>query len=155
MKFNRVVFAALAAAALTACGGHANDAVTFTAPAGYVSQASVGPFVQIWAGPNRQVMMLTAMPYANGDLNSSFDKYHKGSLNLESRQSITICNNQPAMLALGTGKPGAPMDGPPNSKFELLATVAGGKTYLAMYSRPSNAPADPAAEKAIKNVCPK
>lgn len=155
------LFAGVCLLALSACGS-ATDSVTFTAPPGYTSKASLGPFMQIWGGKTEHdVLILLALPVA-GDLNKAIDQGQIKSAQFEATQKITICDNQPAIFAQGRGEmsttagsstASTSMKEP--SAIEIIATQVKGKTYLAMYGRPLKSPADPAAEKAIKNVCPK
>ncbi len=155
MKCGPIFAAAIAAIALTACGS-ATDAVTFTAPSSFHSKASLGPFMQMWQGKDgRELLILMALPM-QGDLNKAMSQ---SDLKDADAQKITICGNQPAMFAqgVGHGHVGVSTSNTTTepSKIEVVATVVRGKTYLAMSSRPLKAPADPAAEKAIKDVCPR
>lgn len=151
------LIAGLSLFALAACGS-ATDSVTFTAPPGYVSKASLGPFMQIWGGKTpHDVLILMALPVA-GDLNKAMDQSSVKGADFKPAQRLTICDNQPAIFAEGHGEMntgGSSDKTTQKSEIEIIATQVKGKTYLAMYGRPLNAPADPAAEKAIKNVCPK
>jgi hypothetical protein len=149
--------------ALAACGS-ATDSVTFSVPPGYESKASLGPFMQIWGGKDpRDVLILLALP-VTGDLNKAINQSQTKGASFDATQKITICDNQPAIFAKGTGQ--MTTDSPQSSgtagakktepsALEVIATQVKGKTYVAMYGRPLKAPVNPAAEKAIKNVCPK
>lgn len=143
--------------ALAACGS-ATDSVTFTAPPEYTSKASLGPFMQMWQGKTpHDVIILMALPVA-GDLNKAMDQSSVKGADFKEAQKISICDNQPAIFAEGRGDMNTGSSSDKDTKksdIEIIATQVKGKTYLAMYGRPLNAPADPAAEKAIKNVCPK
>jgi hypothetical protein len=152
MKCGPILAASIAALALSACGS-ATDAVSFTAPPSFHTKASLGPFMQMWQGKDEhEVLILMALP-VQGDLNKAMSQ---SDLKDADAQKITICGNQPAMFAQGEGhsRTGS-SSSTETSKIEVVATVVRGKTYLAMYTRPLKAPADPAAEKAIKDVCPK
>lgn len=142
--------------ALTACGS-ASDAVTFTAPPGYVQKAAIGPFVQVWtAAASDSAIVLTALP-TKMDLKEAVTGAGVKDAQIVDQKMISICNHQDALyadmlgghLTTGSGEPATP------KRIELLATVAGGKSYVVVYARPVKAPADPAAEGAIKNICPK
>ena len=152
------MFAGVCLLALVACGS-ATDSVTFTAPSSYTSKASLGPFMQIWGGKTEHdVLILLALPVA-GVLNKAIDQGQIKSAQLDTTQKITICDNQPAIFAVGKGEMSTGDSSSTSNKepsaLEIIATQVKGKTYLAMYGRPLKSPADPAAEKAIKNVCPK
>lgn len=152
MKCGPIFGAAIAAIALSACGS-ATDAVSFNPPPSFHSKASFGPFMQMWQGKDEhEILMLMALP-VQGDLNKAMGQ---SDLKDANAQKITICGSQPAMFAEGQGRSRTDgSSGTAQSKIEVVATVVRGKTYLAMYARPLHAPADPAAEKAIKDVCPK
>jgi hypothetical protein len=156
------LFAGACLLALVACGS-ATDSVTFTAPASYTSKASLGPFMQIWGGKTEHdVLILLALPVA-GDLNKAIDQSQVKGAEFDKTQKITICGNQTAIFAQGHGEMNTTDSSSSTSStsskepsaIEIIATEVKGKTYLAMYGRPLKAPADPEAEKAIKNVCPK
>ena len=156
MNVVRGATAVLALAAVTACGS-ASDAVTFTAPAGFVEKASIGPFVQVWAEESTDsAIVLTALP-TKMDLHEAVQGSGVKGAQIDKEKMITICGNQSALYAdlvgghitVGTGKAPKPM------RVELVATVAGGKSYVAVYTRPVKAPANTAAEAAIEKLCPK
>jgi hypothetical protein len=157
MKCGPIFAACIAAFTLSACGS-ATDAVSFTAPPGFHTKASLGPFMQMWQGKDeRELLILMALP-VQGDLNKAMSE---SDLKDADAKKITICGDQAAMFAQGVGHGHVGISGTTAStsteptNIEVIATVVRGKTYLAMYSRPLKAPADPAAEKAIKDVCPK
>lgn len=162
MNIRRFASAVLATASLTALAacGSATDSITFTAPDGFVSKASLGPFMQIWTGTKdeHQVLMLLALPVKT-DLNKAISQAQIKGGSMEEGKPITICGNQVAFYAEGTGEAStgdsSSTKNQKPSKIEILATEVKGKTYVAMYARPLTAPADPAADKAIHNVCPK
>jgi len=144
-------------AALCACGS-ATDAITFQAPAGYVSKASLGPFMQIWAGPRHNSLMLMAFPAAVDVNKMSNDNVKNGKILKQS--SVTICGSQPAHYVSMLGEPieidtPAPGQNVERQLIDFIATDVNGKTYMAMYVRPAGTAGDPAAEAAIKNICPK
>lgn len=163
MNTRRIISAVLATAsliALAACGS-ATDSITFTAPAGYETKASLGPFMQIWANTKDEhsVLVLIALP-VKSNLQEAMGKAQIQDGSLSEAKPITICGNQAAFYAEGTGKVTTTGDSSGTktakpSKIEILATEVKGKTYLAMYGRPLSAPVDPAADKAVHNVCPK
>lgn len=147
--------AAVCAFALAGCGS-ATDAITFQAPPHYKAQASIGPFAQIWAGPDHNMIMVMALP-TKIDLSKRAD--NSGNV-IESDRQITICGGQPArfMTMRGTGFTVGGASPDPKShpqNIEYLATIVSGKTYMAIYSRPLGESPDPAAEAAIHNICPR
>jgi hypothetical protein len=146
--------AALAAAAALAGCGHAADSTTFTAPPNFRSVASIGPFMQIWeAGPENS-LILFALPVKT-NLDNAMQQAQVKDVQDMHQSKIAICGGQPAMFmtAQGVASTGA-KDSPP-SQIEMVVTDINGKTFMAMYDRPLHAPADPAAEAAIKNICAK
>ncbi|HUA08191.1 MAG TPA: hypothetical protein VMA98_02885 [Candidatus Acidoferrales bacterium] len=156
MKMPALIFAV--AIALAGCGS-ATDAVTFKAPPNYTASVSVGPFMQLWRGPQDNALMLMALPTKTDLKNLSAESNVKDAQVLEA-SSTHICGNQPAYYFSVVGEheePGSGSSGSTQEKrqIDMIATYAGSKTYLAMYIRPVGSPADPAAEAAIHNICPR
>jgi hypothetical protein len=154
----REPFAALSMMLVLSACGSATDAVTFKAPPGFKLDVSVGPFMQTWSGPHGSVMMLMAIP-TKIDLTKRIENSPVGSAKVERDEPLTICGNQPARLGemTGTGvQVGSPVpSGNQLQQIDFLATSVNGKSYMAMYVRPEHQPADPAAEAALRNICPK
>lgn len=158
----RLIAAAVCLFAVAGCGS-ASDAVTFTPPPDYKAAASIGPFAQIWKGPNHNTMMLMAIP-TRVDITKHVTQSPVGSGEVVSDKAVAICGDQPARLAdmhgdtinITVGGSSAPSSakGPPQD-VEFLLTVVNGKTYMAIYSRPLGSAPDRAAEAALHNVCPK
>jgi hypothetical protein len=144
-------------AALAGCGS-ATDAVTFKAPAGFTSAFSVGPFMQLWTGPQDSALMLMALP-KKVDLNQAINSSSVRDAQIEKQAAVKICGNQPALYIsmIGTSHTtiGSPAPAAHKSQIDMIATEVNDKTYMAMYMRPVGAPADAAAETAIHDVCPK
>ncbi|HTC31201.1 MAG TPA: hypothetical protein VK702_10765 [Candidatus Acidoferrum sp.] len=144
--------------ALAGCGS-ATDAVTFKPPANYASAAQIGPFMQLWRGPQHSSMMLMAFP-TKIDLDKAMTGSNFKDAQVLKQSSLQICGNQPAYYvsmigtgdSLGSSSPGIRLE---KHQVDLIATDAGGKTYMAMYVRPIGSPADATAESAIRNVCSK
>jgi hypothetical protein len=152
----RPFFAAVAVAVLAGCGS-ASDAVTFEPPPAYHSKASFGPFMQLWEGSPHTVIMLMSLP-VQADLNKAMDQANLKGAKVNKEARIKICGgSQDAIYAElesdATKSGNSEISGP--SQIEFLATDVKGKTYMAMYARPLHNAADPAAEAAIRNVCPK
>jgi hypothetical protein len=146
--------------ALAACGS-ASDATSFTAPPGFTAAASVGPFVQLWRGPKgtRSGIMLAALPSE-----IAFDKITETSdikdADVIKNQAVKICANQDAYYLSLIGETsesqtGSAGDATGKQRIDIIATHLNGKTYLATYFRPQGAPEDPAAQSAIRGICPK
>ncbi len=155
MKMRRLSALALFAA-LAACGT-ASDAVTFQAPPGYTQAASIGPFIQVWDTANKQnIMMLMALP-AKIDLNDAMSQSDIQDAQVKLKQNVKICGSQQAIFAdiVGTSKTAATGQAPRKMNIEFLATNVHEKTYMAIYMRPLSAPVDAAADRAIRNICPK
>ena len=144
--------------ALSACGS-ASDALTFKAPPGFKPDVSVGPFMQTWSGPNRSVMMLMAFP-TKIDIKNRIENSPISNAKVVRDQAITICNHQPARFGQMTGAniqvgSPAPAGSQNPQQVDFVATSVNGKTYMAFYVRPENVPANPVAEAALRNICPK
>ncbi len=143
-------------AALAGCGT-ASDAVTFHAPPGYTQAASVGPFVQVWkTADTASILTLVALP-TKIDLDKSVNQSDIQDADVKVKKDITICGNQQAVYAdiIGTMRRAGSESKPEKGRIEFLATNVQDKTYMAVYVRPLTAPADPAADEAIHNICPK
>lgn len=152
----RLLLIAGAIASLTACGS-ATDAVTFEAPAGYHAKASFGPFMQLWTGAPHTVLVLFSLPVQT-DLEKAMAQADFKDAHLQKKEQIKICGgSQDAVFAMLEGKTKVDADQGPSqpSEIEFLATNVRGKTFMAMYARPLHSPADPSAQAAIRNVCPK
>jgi hypothetical protein len=151
----RRTFALIALAALAACGS-ASDSVTFAAPPGYTQAASIGPFVQVWMTADKESLItLVALP-VKADLDKAMSQADIKDAEVKAQRNIKICGSQPALFAdiLGVSK-STGGEVPHKMRIEFIATNANGKTYMAMYMRPLAAVANPAAEAAIQNICPK
>ncbi|HTU69418.1 MAG TPA: hypothetical protein VMF11_03775 [Candidatus Baltobacteraceae bacterium] len=159
MNLHRCFSGAAAIAVLASCGS-AGEALTFKAPAGYTSVMSLGPFMQMWRGPNQGVLMLMAMP-TEIDLDKAVSSSDVRDAEIQKKATIRICGGgQQAVYVsmigerdvLGSPAPGSNAE---KRQIDFLATNANGKTYMAMYMRPLGTPQDPAAEGAIHEICPK
>lgn len=113
--------------------------------------------MQVWEREPHTVLVLTSLPVQT-DLSKVLSQADLKDAHLQRKELIKICNGaQDALFAMGEGEskvePADSISEP--SEVEFLATDVRGKTYLAMYARPLHSPADPAAQAAIRNVCPK
>ena len=155
MKMRRLTALALFAA-LAACGT-ASDAVTFRAPPGFTQAASIGPFVEVWNTADKQsILTLMALP-AKIDLQNAMSQSNIQDAQVKLKQNVKICGNQQAIFAdiVGASKTATTGQAPHKMNIEFLATNIHEKTYMAVYMRPLNAPVDAAADRAIRNICPK
>ena len=140
-------------ALLTACGS-ATDAITFSAPAAFHAKASIGPFMQLWESAPHNVIILMSLP-TQLDLKRAMEQADLKGARVEKNERIKICGSQPAVFAQVQGETNTGSENSQPSEVEFLATNVKGKTYMAMYARPLHSAADPAAEAAIRNLCPK
>ena len=158
MKNARWLVVCALAAMLAGCGS-ASDSISFKAPANYAVAASVGPFMQMWKGPQHSALMLMALP-TKIDLENAVNSADIKGAKIEKESTIAICGNQPAIYvsligereAFGSAAPGGEAE---KRQIDFLATNVNDKTYMAMYIRPVGTPADSGAEGAIHNICSK
>ncbi len=160
MSMQRWLITVGVAVALAGCGS-ATDATSFTAPPGYTTAVSIGPFAQVWRGPKgtRSGIVLTALPGVVAFNNITESSNIKDAEILKD-QNVKICANQDAYYLSMIGESPETESGSAGGaggkqRIDVIATHLNGKTYLAMYVRPMGAPEDPAAESAIHGICPK
>ncbi len=148
----------MAAVFLASCGlagcGSVTAGVDFKAPAGWTSTPSILGRMQAWmkkARDNKQdeMVMLVRGSNANIDLRT-IPQVGSNSMSMTKQSTITICGNQKAQFASGTG---AGHSGGKET-MEMVSATVGQDGYVAMYLRPQSDPADPAAEAAIRSLCP-
>jgi hypothetical protein len=157
MSMHRWLIGAGATLALAACGSP-TDATSFQAPPGYVSAVSIGPFMQVWRGPqgHHTGVILMALP---GEI--AFSKITENSNVKDAKvlksEDMKICNGQDAYYVSMTGEMAEGQDTKQaeTQQIDVVATHLNGKTYMAMYVREKGAPTDPSAETAIRGICPK
>ena len=159
----RTSFAVVLSAAVLAACGSVTDSVKFNVPSNYQSEASIGSFMQVWKTPDeKSVMMLMAFP-GELDLNKAMQNAKITDVKFRKREHITICGNQSADYAETTGVTSASVKigvgtasgTNTDSNVDMLATVANGKTYLAMYTYPLHSAADNSAVAALHGLCAK
>lgn len=158
MKNARWLVVCVLTAVLAGCGS-ATDSITFKPPANYTVAASVGPFMQMWKGPQQSALMLMALP-TKIDLAKAVSSSDIKGAEIEKESTIAICGNQPAIYVSMIGEreafgSAAPSGAAQKRQIDFLATNVNDKTYMAMYIRPVGTPSDPAAEGAIHNICTK
>jgi hypothetical protein len=113
--------------------------------------------MQLWESSPHTVMVLIALPNQI-DLDKAMQQSTLKDTKVQKREDVRICGgSQDAIFVMAEGETQTATgskDSRP-SEVEFLATNFKGKTYMAMYARPLHTAADPAAEAAIRNVCPK
>ena len=149
---------------LAGCGANPTDKLDFKPPAGWTATPSMFGF-KLWIKPKGQaakdsseIIFLMQLPSkAKIDLNKDFNpkdfdvKNPAGDLGVVEKSSkIAICGSHDARyLESVSTKSGKRAD------TEMIFTQWGSATYMALYSRSADAPADPVAETAIRSVCQK
>ncbi|MGA7572321.1 MAG: hypothetical protein WBG27_01390 [Candidatus Aquilonibacter sp.] len=156
MKNARWLVVCVLTAVLAGCGS-ATDSITFKPPANYTVAASVGPFMQMWKGPQQSALMLMALP-TKIDLAKAVSSSDIKGAQIEKESTIAICGDQPAYYVSMIGDreefgSAGPAGAAEKRQIDFLATNVNDKTYMAMYIRPVGTPADAGAEAAIHNVC--
>lgn len=150
--------AALVVFATAGCALNASpaDGLRFAAPPGWHSSPGIMGFMQFWrpAVGHHEALILfkSPKPVKMSDLvtQPGVDDSLK-SATIERRESIVICDRQPAtyMEARGTSSRGD------ESRVEMVMTNLRGNTYFAMYVRPAAASPNQMAEAALRELCPK
>jgi hypothetical protein len=145
-----VLFASLA---LAGCGS-VTAGVDFKAPAGWTSTPSILGRMQAWmkkARDNKQDEMVFLVRGSNANIDlRNIPQAGMGQISMAKQSTITICGNQKAQLlsGVGTGHSGE------KQRLEMVSATVGQDSFVAMYLRPQSDPADPAAETAIRSLCP-
>jgi len=151
--------AALAVLAATACALSASPADSlqhFQAPPGWRSSPGILGFMQFWRPPSndREVLMLfkSPKPLKAADVfsNAQFDDNWKDVV-FEKHAVIQICGGAPATYveARGTSSKGG------DERVEIVLATRNATSYLAMYARPLEGQANPTAQAALRELCPK
>ena len=158
MKVCRGGKVALFALAFAGCALNASpaDGLQFQAPPGWRPSPGIMGFMQFWRPPasDDQVLMLFKSPkplqardvFSDARLNDTLK-----NASIERQQSIEICGHQPAtyLEARGSSAKGG------DDRIELVMTNVAGATYFAMYARPLEAPPNPMAVAALRELCAK
>ena len=112
--------------------------------------------MQLWAAAPHNDIMLLSMP-TQIEWDKTLSQADLNDARLQKKERIKICNGkQDALFVIMQGESKVDNDSTSMpSEIQFLATDVRGKTYMAMYARPLHSPADPAAQSAIRNVCPK
>lgn len=113
-------------------------------------------YMQFWRPPShvREALMLFKSPktltaddlYSDANMQGAFK-----SVTVLRKQKIQICGNQPALSVQGI----AISRNDTESKVEMAMATVRGTSYLAMYVRPIDVPANPQAEAALRELCAK
>lgn len=146
--------AALFGASLAACSSPAAD-VAFKPPPGWKSSVAMFGMMQVWTHDDRpgSMIMLMRVPILAGasEVDRSLKTQFSDQKPIENKV-VKICGNQPAHLTVfsATSKKSSKRD-----RVEMISTVVGDALYMSMYGRSEGDAADPAAESAIKMLCPK
>lgn len=140
--------------AFAGCGSVTGN-LDFKAPSGWTATPPIMGHMQMWIKRNQQkdngevVMLLREAASSKDDLfgNSQFTT----NMRDVERKPATLCGNQPAirLSATGTGKNGG------DDAIEGYSTTVGDSRYATLYIRPVALPPDPAAETALRSLCPK
>lgn len=157
MSMHRWLMSAGAVVALAACGS-ATDATTFQPPPGYTAAVSVGPLFKVWRGPKsrREGIVFMALP-TEIEYSKIGDNTTVQDAQILKHADLKICGSQDAYYLSMIGKTQEAQSADPGEKelIDVVATHLNGKTYMAMYIRPRGTAGDPAAESALKGICPK
>ncbi len=143
----------LASAVLGGCGSVTNG-IDFRAPAGWTSTPSILGRMQAWmkkARDNKQDEMVFLVRGSNTSVDiKNIPQAGLGAISMAKQSTITICGNQKAQFVsgIGTGHSGQ------KQVMEMVSATVGQDGFVGMYIRPQSDPADPAAEAAIRSLCP-
>ncbi len=159
MTISRAGAAILVAFTAAGCAFNASpaDGLRFQAPPGWQSSPGIMGFMQFWKPPvgrhEALILFKSPKPINPSDVTAQpgVDDSLKNTT-IQRRESIVICGRQPAiyMQARGTSSRGGD-----ESRVEMVMTTIGGATYFALYARPMGVPANPIAEAALRELCPK
>ena len=144
---------------LSACGNltqsPAHD-LTFKAPPGFASRASIMGMMQIWtAASDTQQMMLFRMPAAVGAKQGISSANLKDAKVLK-KQQISICGAQPATYLVLSGTKAKVGSQPQRDEMVQMVMLKGKKdTVFSMYAYPKGTKPNPAAEQAMRQLCRK
>ena len=103
------------------------------------------------ARDNKQDEMVFLVRGSNANIDlRNIPQAGMGQISMAKQSTITICGNQKAQLlsGVGTGHSGE------KQRLEMVSATVGQDSFVAMYLRPQSDPADPAAETAIRSLCP-
>ena len=158
LRSGAAVLCGLAAFATAGCGLSASpaDGLRFQAPPGWRPSPGVLGFMQFWRPPSgaREVLMIFKSPkklsandvYSSANMQGAFK-----NVTVLRKQTLQICGNQRALFVQGR----ATSRNDTESNVDIVITDVLGTSYMAMYLRPIDAAANPQAEAALHELCPK
>jgi hypothetical protein len=149
----RALAAALfASAALSGCGS-VTAGMDFKAPAGWTATPSILGRIQVWtkkSADNKDVdMVILARGSSTIDL-KNIPQAGVGTITTEKQATIAICGDRKAQFMSGTASGHSGQ----KQTMEMVSAMVGQDDYVSMYIRPQSERADPAAETAIRSLCP-
>lgn len=138
---------------LAGCGS-VTAGLNFKAPAGWTTFSLIGRF-QMWIKPSpdkkddAQMLFLVRGQTAT---TMDFKSLPQAGSNVRDLKSspIKICGNQKAQYVSGVSTSSKNGD----MSLEMVSAPVGDQSFLAMYIRPQAVKPDPAAETAIRSLCP-
>jgi hypothetical protein len=150
MRLRRTALLLVSSAVIAAAGcSNPASSITFAPPAGWSASPSVFGF-QVWQSPDkRQALMLFRLS-AHMDANRALQRSSFTSFDVRSRKTIHICGHQPATFVDGTGTSDSH-----DRYVEMIVTSYRDASYLALYARDTRDRPNAAAERAIRELCPK
>ena len=148
-----IVAALFASAALSGCGS-VTAGIDFKAPAGWTATPSILGRMQAWtkkAADNKDVDMIMLIRGSGSNIDlKNIPQAGVGTISTVKQSTIAICGDRKAQFLTGSasGHTGQ------KQTMEMVSATVGQDGYIAMYIRPESEPADPAAEAAIRSLCP-
>lgn len=158
LRSSATAYCCLAALTLAACSLRASptEGLRFQAPAGWRASPGILGFVQFWRPPSgtREALMLLRSPrslsqsdvYSSANMQGAFK-----SVTVLHKRPAKICGNQSALFVQGI----AISRNDTESNVDMVITDVRGTSYMAMYLRPTDVPANPQAEAALHELCAK
>ncbi len=125
--------------------------LTFTAPAGFRSKASMLGVMQVWTAGNDQVLMLMRLP-ASVNFNDAFKSANMQDTKILAKRDITVCGNLPAtyMELTGTRVQGNDRH---DDRADVVFLKGTADTMLSLYAYPPAQKPDAAAQSALRELC--
>lgn len=151
----RTLLIAATTALLVGCSGLTKspaEGLTFTAPPGFTSKASVMGVTQIWTtSDNRQVMLVLRLPVVVTSTDALKSANVKDAKILANK-AIALCGHRPAMYMELSG-----VNSTDNSNEFVDAVFLRGTTHtlISMYIYSQDVKPDPAAQAALRELCAK
>ena len=149
-----------AAILISGCSGLTQSpahGLTFSAPPGFTSKASVMGVMQVWTHDDgREVLFLMRLP-ASVDISSALKSADFNDTKILARKSIKICGHQAATALVMAGSHGSTSSTGPrdDDRVDVVSTQASSESLIAIYAYPKTARPEPAAQAALRNLCSK